>query len=195
MKVTFEGSAEDWREVFGLGVGAPRPSEDWGFEGSGIEGPTDVKQEFDPPLEMVPDTSAEGEEDRGPKAVLQEVSPEARAAAWENTKDFCTRWVVGFDAPGVDQPPRQQMMADLGQGAHARTFLLFAYAEESLQVLIGKALAEAGAAPSTDDVEIESQWWDWVDRVASQMVQVSHTGFPDLGGTYDYSQRWKRRLA
>ena len=108
----------------------------------------------------------------------------------------------------VDQPDRLSMMQEIGQGRWPIPLLVMAYEENghrSLQRMVEAALverqhdqrwaakyiAEYAADPESAE-EHEEAWLDFVDRVAATMVQVSHMGFPDLAGTYDYSTRWRR---
>jgi hypothetical protein len=50
--------------------------------------------------------------------------------------------------------------------------------------MVEKALVTSGAVADPD--------LDHIDEVAANMVQISHMGFPDLAGTYDYSTKWRR---
>lgn len=83
--------------------------------------------------------------------------------------------------PKEPQPDRQELLRALGTGPHVRPILIMAYEIGSLQRLVERALLEGGV----NDLDL-------ADRIAANMVQVSHKVFPDLAGTYDYSTRWKR---
>jgi hypothetical protein len=60
-----------------------------------------------------------------------------------------------------------------------------AYEAKSLQRLVANALI--GVVSGSKDYSL-----DYADKIASNMVQVSHMVFPDLAGTYDYSTKWRR---
>lgn len=105
-----------------------------------------------------------------------------REKAWEVFKEFCVEWNRNFGVEGTPQPDRVKLMGDLGVGRHVRSVLLMAYEIGSLQRLVQKALAESGTELDLDQIE----------QVTTNMVAVSHAGFPDLAGTYDYSTRWQR---
>jgi len=88
------------------------------------------------------------------------------------------------------QPDRVTALTSMGEGRFPRAVLVMAYEIGSLQRMVEKALEEAQVtptAPTQDDV-----WIEYIDSIAMNMVQVSHKAFPDLAGTYDYSERWKR---
>jgi hypothetical protein len=76
------------------------------------------------------------------------------------------------------------MMQELGQGRWPVPILVMAYEIGSLQRMVEKALVTSGAVADPD--------LDHIDEVAANMVQISHMGFPDLAGTYDYSTKWRR---
>lgn len=92
----------------------------------------------------------------------------------------------------VEQPPRVDEMIQLGQGRIARSILIMAYEKGSLQKLVYEALKNhRDKLPPT----LQSKSWEEVaDTIAANMIQISHVAFPDLQGTYDYTQGWKRSL-
>jgi len=122
---------------------------------------------------------------------LPELDPSTRASAWSAFRDFCVSWIDGFDQEGADQPDRLQMMQDLGQGALPVPILVMAYEQGSLQQMVGKALLEYTEKPYLG-LSTQDAYHEYIDKVSSNMVQISHMGFPDLAGTYDYSTKWKR---
>jgi len=123
-----------------------------------------------------------------PKVELPTLTPEKREAAWAAFVKFCHAWVQGFEEADAEQPDRRQLMEDLGSGQNVVAVLIMAYEIESLQRLVEKALHAAGVEWSGSAVS----WLEWVDRVSATMVQISHQGFPELAGTYDFTQRWRR---
>jgi hypothetical protein len=124
-----------------------------------------------------------------PKIELPTLSPERRAEAWAAFTAFCIEWVQGFEDSTQPQPARPKLMEQLGSGSNVVAVLVMAYEIESLQRLVEKALIEKGVLPPDNEVE----WLDWIDRVSATMVQISHCGFNELAGTYDYTQRWRRK--
>lgn len=113
------------------------------------------------------------------------ISSEVREEASKAFQDFCLSWVTNFEVKG-EQPDRVSMMQAIGQGRVAYGIIVMAYELESLQELVYRALKAKGfTVPSLD----------WLERVSGTMVQVCREGFPDLAGTLDYSQRWRRKLS
>lgn len=124
-----------------------------------------------------------------PKVDLPTLSPGRREEAWAAFKTFCHAWVQGFEEADGEQPDRRQLMEDLGSGQNVVAVLVMGYETESLQRLVEKALLESGVEWGGSP----ESWLNWVDRVAATMVQISHQGFPELAGTYDFTQRWRRQ--
>jgi hypothetical protein len=122
---------------------------------------------------------------------LPKLDDVTRASAWNAFRDFCVSWIDGFDEEGAEQPDRLQMMQDLGQGALPVPILVMAYEQGSLQQMVGKALLEYTQKPFIG-LSTQDAYHEYIDKVSSNMVQISHMGFPDLAGTYDYSTKWKR---
>ena len=89
------------------------------------------------------------------------------------------------------QPDRLAALSDLGAGQHTIAVLIMAYEMGSLQLMVGKALLEHTETPLLGLSSSES-YFDYIDQIAANMVQVSHMAFPDLAGTYDYSTKWRR---
>ena len=124
-----------------------------------------------------------------PKVDLPTLAPERRAEAWATFKAFCHAWVQNFEEADGEQPDRRKLMEDLGSGQNVVAVLVMGYETESLQRLVEKALLESGVEWGGSP----ESWLNWVDRVAATMVQISHQGFPELAGTYDFTQRWRRQ--
>ncbi len=131
----------------------------------------------------IPETKAQ------PKVDLPTLTPEKREAAWASFRAFCHAWVQGFGIADAEQPDRQKLMEELGSGQNVVAVLIMAYEIESLQRLVEKALFEAGVEWDGS----AASWVEWVDQVSATMVQISHQGFPELAGTYDFTQRWRRQ--
>jgi hypothetical protein len=146
-----------------------------------------------PPAYQRPDTDADPaytlpglpEDTLQTTAYLPELTAEQRSEAWNAFKKFCEGWALNFEVEGAPQPDRVKLMFDLGSGRHPIAVLVMAYEIESLQSLVRRALKEVGVAWADD--------LDKVDRMAANMIQVSHSGFADLAGTYDYTTRWRRK--
>ena len=115
--------------------------------------------------------------------VLPQIAPAIRDEAWKIFKEFCQTWISGFNDTKADQPDRLQLIKDLGHGRYTIPVLIMAYEIKSLQRLVEKALNEA----TGNKFDL-----DFIDQVACNMVQISHMGYPDLAGTYDYSTAWRR---
>lgn len=176
----FEGSLKEWRATQHWMAGKPPSSfvvpssSPVGFDPEPSAGWNDFRKMAAPVEESVPvDTQAVN---------LPKLSPDSRADAWAEWKQFCRAWVFNFEVEGT-QPNRTALMQALGSGRLVVPILVMAYEMGSLQRLVEKALLEEGF--SIPDLE-------YLDRVAGTMVQVSHAGFPDLAGTIDYTTRWRR---
>lgn len=92
----------------------------------------------------------------------------------------------------VPQPDRVSAMRELGCGRLPRSILIMAYERGSLQGLVSDALK--GSEDKLPSTLTNKPWEEVVDVLAANMIQVCHMAFPDLYGTYDYTQRWKRSL-
>lgn len=209
MRIEFEGTVDEFRALF-IEQGV-----DEVFAPSSVEEQEEVRQRFTTPLAVVPDGgeptggwAEPGEAITAPtndaalsaaKMELPSLSPEQRDAAWSHFKSFCADWVRGFGDAEAEQPDRLAMMQELGQGQWPVPVLVMAYEIGSLQRLIEKGLVDAGEVviprpflrgPGNDSAREEHL--AHIDLIAANMVQVSHMGFPDLAGTYDYSTKWKR---
>jgi hypothetical protein len=114
------------------------------------------------------------------------LSEEVRAGAWKSFEDLITLWCQNFDLPG-DQPDRLEALRQAGTGRYTLPVLIMAYELGSLQRLIEKALILLAIGPSESAERL-----DYADKIAANMVQISHLTFPDLAGTYDYSTKWRR---
>lgn len=145
-------------------------------ENVSIKLPENVSIKLSPPekVELQPQPEAEAKQE------LPQLDPETRAAAWAAWCHLIDLWATNFGVEG-EQPDRLTALRDIGSGRHAFPILVMAYEERSLQRLIAKVVK----VTASGDLE-------WCDRVAANMVQVSHMAFPDLAGTYDYSTKWRR---
>lgn len=119
------------------------------------------------------------------RAALAKIDPSLREAAKLYFRDFCVDWAKNFEQEG-EQPDRLKLMEDLGSSRYLVPVLVMAYEKLSLQGLIMSALMDAGLVSGDEEGR------EFVDKIAMNMVQVSHKGCPDLAGTYDYTTRWKR---
>ena len=184
MKFEFEGTIEEFQAVTsGGGIFTAALEEDEAdFSLSDLNPPLSVVEE-EPNIIPLP------KNEKAEKTELGKISPKARAAARKSFKAFCIEWLKGWREEG-EQPDREQMMEDVGSGRWVRPVLIMAYEKESLQSFVAELLAEEGK----DKGLSSSEWLDWIDQIACNMVQVSHRGFPELAGTYDYTNRWRRRL-
>lgn len=117
-----------------------------------------------------------------PPVLLPTVPDDLRKEAWDAFVEMVGRWTQNFGVYDAPQPDRLNMMQEMGHGRFTLPIVIMAYEAKSLQRLIEKALKDAGLKYDLD----------FVDQIACNMVQVSHMGFPDLAGTYDYSTSWKR---
>jgi hypothetical protein len=117
-------------------------------------------------------------------ADLAEIKAEVRTIAWLHFKDFVDEWTRGFEVPGAVQPDRLTLMQELGSGRWPFPVLVMVHEVGSLQSLVYWALKELNHEKSAD--------LDYVERVAGNMVQISHMGFPDLSSTHDLTTRWRK---
>lgn len=183
MKFTFDGTLAEWTALFG-----GTPPEATKAVGLAEEGADDPSAD-EPPAAADPiDSVLSG---------LPKVKPEMRRKAWALFVDTCNQWVQGFEDETAEQPDRIKLLSEIGSGPWPIPILVMAYEARSLQRLVERALGECGffdewLQTTPQQTSGNSQWLDFVDRVAANMVQVSHTAFADLAGTYDYSSRWRR---
>lgn len=201
MRIEFEGTVDEFRALFiEQGVDAV-------FAPSSVEEQEEVRQRFTTPLAVVPDGgeptggwAEPGEAITAPtndaalsaaKMELPSLSPEQRDAAWSHFKSFCADWVRGFGDAEAEQPDRLAMMQELGQGQWPVPVLVMAYEVGSLQMMVCRALEEVNGVIERN-FDDRDAYLAHIDLIAANMVQVSHMGFPDLAGTYDYSTKWKR---
>jgi len=184
MKFKFEGTIEEFQAITGGGgiFTASLDEEAEDFSLSDLQPPLSVIED-DPNIIPMP------KNEMSPKKVeLGKISDKVRAEARKSFKAFCLAWLEGWKED-VKQPDREQLMENAGSGRWVRPILIMAYEKESLQSLIGELLAEEGK----DKGMSRDERLDWIDHIACNMVQVSHRGFPELAGTYDYTTRWRRR--
>jgi len=121
---------------------------------------------------------------------LPHISADKREKARAEFVAFTGEWVDGFGDETAPQPDRLSLIQSLGQGPHVVPLLVLLYERGSLQRFVGDALDELGIL--AEDPQDE-EWLAYIDLVSANMVQVSHMGFPDLAGTYDYSTKWRKK--
>ena len=192
MKFSFEGTMEEFKTV---------------FRGNSDPNDYEVRMDF---LESGEDVLPMGGEEHPPLGVIEgegngkvvhlpadhggrKMTEVERERAYVATTEFFTRWAENFGVEGAEQPNRQEITEEFGHGRDTIPFLLLCYEYGSLQKLAGvilQPLREHGNLPF--EGEGEEEWWKWIDQLCCNVVQVSIAGFPDLQGTYDYSNRWKR---
>lgn len=189
MKVNFEGTMEEFNTVFRGGDYETGVN----FLESGEENlPISDEGEFDhPPLGVL-----EGEgnvvhlpADHGGR----KMSEKERERAYVAVAEFFTRWAENYGVEGAEQPNRVDIIEEFGHGRDTIPFLLLCYEYGSLQKVAGESLLplrESGDLPFEGGDE--EAWWEWIDLLCCNVVQVCIAGFPDLQGTYDYSNRWRR---
>lgn len=247
MKLQFEGSLSEFREVFGHVVstedyeGEFEPSDESDFdppvtppgktplrvvEGesvpAGPPAPVHVPQVMQapaPPMGAVGPTNRFGipvpQNDPlvGQALNLPTLSVEDRLLAQEKMREFCVAWAENFGKTTCEvrvdeetgeertvevplpQPDRQGLMEQLGSGGRwPLSILVMGYEIGSLQRLVEQSLKTAGFYDQwqAETGGTESDWLDWINQLSATMVQLSHAGFPDLAGTYDYTTRWRR---
>lgn len=200
MKITFEGSLAEFRAIFRSTSEARsevRPSSPPGVE----QAPASPEISWEYPKDThFPDTlpphygahsfTAEPHEKQEsvPSAPAQSsavsYSPDMRKKAWMFFVDTVRQWLVGFEDESADQPDRVQLIRELGSGTFPLVILTMIHEIGSLQRFVQIALRELEVPQWTD--------LDFVERLAAHFIPVSHAGFPDLGGVYDFSTRWRR---
>jgi hypothetical protein len=190
MKFRFEGTVEEFKTVFKAGF----DSNDYGAGMDFLASEEDeALLDGSPPLGVL---EGEGKivqldpADHGGRK-MTEVE---RERAYVSASEFFTRYAQNFGLSEEEQPNRAEIMEEFGHGRDTIPFLLLCYEYGSMQKLAGEILLplrENGLLP-IDSGEGEQAWWKWVDLLCCNVVQVSIAGFPDLQGTYDYSNRWKR---
>jgi hypothetical protein len=118
---------------------------------------------------------------------LPKLSDELRSATWDHLAGLLGKWCQNFGEEG-EQPDRLEALRVTGTGRFALPILILAFELGSLQKVIFYARHGADATASLwSDEEKE-----FCDRIAANMVQISHMVYPDLAGTYDYSTKWRR---
>ncbi len=189
MEIKFKGTLSEFQALFG-GVSPTFIPSDIAALEAVDEIPTVVSGWTSSEESIVPEPTNDGAW-AAQDMKLRELSAEQREAAWEHFVGFCSLWVENFEEPGAEQRDRLVAMQDLGQGRWPIPVLVMAYEIKSLQRLVERALIEKQGVIE-HDYDSREEYLDYIDRVAANMVQVSHMGFPDLAGTYDYSTKWKR---
>lgn len=193
MEVRFKGTLQEFKALFGAAPGL----QNYVFESSdGFNLPVEDEISEGPAASLWSTSGLDKPEDEVQTSTVSEVlaklpkiTPEQSLGAAEVFKEFCIAWDKGFEDPETEQPDRQQMMIDLGQHRYAVAILVLAYRRESLQGVVLDALVTEVVAEDFGDYE---EYLDYIDRLAGNMVQISHSGFPELAGTYDYTNRWRR---
>jgi hypothetical protein len=189
MEINFKGSLAEFQSLF-RGI---EPA----FQPSGIEeleAADEIRIEHSAPLAVVPNdfaTSVAEVSSSLEQVKLPTLTKGERADALAYVQDFSVAWIQGFEVDGAEQPDRLQLMKDIGTCRWVRPILVLAYEKGSLQRLVMEGL-EAHDSDISTCFENDLGWLDFIERVCSNMVAVSHKGMPDLAGTYDYSTKWKR---
>ena len=176
MRISFEGTYEEYLKVFGKAAGREvietSPAETSVVATStpeeitiGAYGPAPKRE---PPFEMT-----------------RRISDKQRQQSWEAFCDFTKKWSENFRDNSKPQPDRVELMTQLGSGPHVIPIMVMSYELRSLQQLVLTAM---------DAVKVEGASLGFANEVASHMVQISHVGFPDIAGLYDYSSAWEREL-
>jgi hypothetical protein len=102
---------------------------------------------------------------------------------WMLFSGLVLSWISNFDVEGP-QPDRNELLRVLSEDPdHGKAFTCVSHCG-SLQVAIKKVLEDAG---------VESCSLDFVEKVAGNIVQVSHATLPELAQYYDISSKWRRR--
>ena len=115
---------------------------------------------------------------------LPKLTDSQRDTALDALRAFLVQWLEGWEVEGVTQPNRADLMQALGVSRHAMHIVVLGYECLSLQRLVRTALSQT--AFPVDDL-------DFIDRLSANLVQVAGLcGFPELAGTYDYSNAWRR---
>lgn len=180
MKFTFEGSVEEWRALCSNGCAV------------GVDGLVSYPRSTPyPPLTTEPEPVPPEDAPLTPRG----------EEAWAFFKDVTLHWVDGFEVEGAPQPDRLSLLQSMGSGRHTVSILKMAYlGGRGLQSLVHQALIEEGYQRIWLDQgtaihpRTTNDWLDFVERVAGNMVQICHMGFPDMSGALDLSTAWRRRL-
>ncbi len=200
MKVSFEGTVEEFREVFLVGMALSFEDteeevvEDLSFNLSPKEVEVEEKKPRPVFVQDVPDQPPIGKEaipfpqNKPFSGSMKELTTKERAGCVEEATKMLESWVEGFDTPEAEQPDRVKLIEKMGSSQWTVPFLVLCYEYGSLQKFCGTCLRQN----HREKFDSEEAWWEWIDSVACNIVQVSVAGFPDVQGTYDYSTRWKR---
>jgi len=196
MKISFTGSLAEFHAVFGGGIFELEDSQ----LGEDTENLVAQELSYDSSpsptfVQDVPDAPPIGESTAIPfpqnksfSGDVKKLTPSERIGCVEASTYFFQEWVKGFQDDEADQPNRVELIETMGSGQWTVPFLVLCYEYGSLQKFCGVCLRE----DYRDQYDSEADWWEWIDLVACNIVQVSVAGFPDVQGTYDYSTRWKR---
>ena len=99
---------------------------------------------------------------------------------WSVFRDGVVLWTKNFGIEKTEQPNRLEIMESFA--TQGLSILKMAYGRKSLQGLVLDALQEAGIEKTPKQI----------DEIAGNLIQVCTTCFPDLAGTYDYTN-WAAR--
>jgi len=198
MKVNFEGSLEEFTAVFrGLALEFELQDDEDVIEDLEFV-PTEVKAEKKPTLPMFmqdkPTDVPTGKgaipfpQNKAFSGDMKDLTPKERTGCLEAATYFFQEWTKGFGEPEAEQANRVELIETMGSGQWTVPFLVLCYEYGSLQKFCGVCLKSTHRG----NHESEGAWWEWIDSIACNIVQVSVAGFPDVQGTYDYSTRWKR---
>jgi len=102
---------------------------------------------------------------------------------WSLFRDLILAWISNFDVEGP-QPDRNELLRSLSEDPdHGKALACISHCG-SLQVAIKKVLGDAG---------VESCSLEFVEKVAGNIVQVSHATLPEMAQYYDISSKWRQR--
>lgn len=140
------------------------------------------------PESVKPDAPVMGEPDQlgAPVEPIPASSDTEAKEAFDYFQSCVLEWVQGFEQPDQPQPDRIDIIRRMGSGRMMVPIMKLALERGSLQRLISDCLKDQRKSMPKDD------WLDYVGRISAQMVAISHMGFPDLVGMFDYSTKWRR---
>lgn len=199
MKVNFEGSLEEFTAVFrGLALEFElQDDENMVEEELSYDSAPPLRHPTHPPafVQDKPEEVPMGDKEAIPfpqnkpfGGKMKSLTAKERTGCLEASTYFFQEWAKGLGSPDEEQPNRVELIETMGSGQWTVPFLVLCYEYGSLQKFCGVCLKDT----HREKHESSEAWWDWIDSVACNIVQVSVAGFPDVQGTYDYSTRWKR---
>lgn len=121
-----------------------------------------------------------------------------KEGAWAAFEDLINLWLQGFDCdfdgegnPREAQPDRLDALKLLAQSRWTIFILRWLAHYGSLQGAVYQVCKDPAEA---DNVPADPSVLDLAEKVSSNIVQVAHAAFPDIGGFYDNSTKWRRKL-